>query len=84
MNNKSASSNIFESLNSSSRKVRDFNSALLKVQIKDTTLKKKIKLKKMKLPQRRLDPDKDTGDLKNDFIVYKKKEFNRNYGLLSQ
>lgn len=38
----------------------------------------------MKLPKNRIDPDKDTGDLKNDFVEYKKKEFKKDYGLLSQ
>ena len=54
------------------------------VTLKETNLHKKIKFRKMKLPKNRIDPEKDTGDLKNDFVEYKKKEFKKDYGLLSQ
>lgn len=72
-NNNSPANNLFNSLNQSSRKLRDFNGSLRIIKIKDTDLKNKIKLKKMKLPKKKISPGKDTGDLKNDFIVNQKK-----------
>ena len=54
------------------------------MKIKESNLQSKIKFKKLKLPKNTIDPEKDTGDLKNDFVQYKNKQFKRDYGLLDQ